>query len=554
MIKEKDHTPGKYYLVSFLANNLLKPNPVDQMNRKRKNFDTGTSELNAKKAKTVRQYLSSDSLLTNNNNGKRKTPSPSKTSLSTEIVKKSKLGVVARAESDKKSLGETTRDVHGIARTSLNSILTGKLTFCTNFRPYVFRQYFGWPFEFKTSMLELKDDISDADPKYHAFHIGGVCPPTCRKLCMYTTNVVERETSQGKVSMLEIRVNGTNSKIVVKSDPLEPNCSLAYWINSSKFIKGSTSNHRIVSSAYCDALCSTLLSYLVERHASLHFPICYGSVLSQTTFFNGNVQKHGKSFRMLLNKVRVEECKRSGNPFRELQEKSQLIFMEHFDCDLQWVLDNEIEIGIFWSAIFQVAAALNVARNYYQLIHNDLHICNVMARKVSKDSFIYYYTESGNFYRVPTYGYVFVLIDFGRSVIAPWNDQRSFVSSEFSPSGNCAKLICDNPNIDMVRLCICISRKALKLPISSERANLINFCKKRCENKEKIDIIQKILLAKGDISYFLDVYPRIYCFNASPFEIGASIGKRYLITRDCIPDLVYIYKLYSANSTPDPSQ
>ena len=68
-----------------------------------------------------------------------------------------------------------------------------------------------------------------------------------------------------------------------------------------------------------------------------------------------------------------------------------------------------------WSAwLFQICAALSVFQRYVNFCHNDLHTNNIVWTSTT-EQFIYYKSQSGATYKVPTYGKIFKLIDFGRA-------------------------------------------------------------------------------------------------------------------------------------------
>lgn len=89
----------------------------------------------------------------------------------------------------------------------------------------------------------------------------------------------------------------------------------------------------------------------------------------------------------------------------------------------------------------------------YGFIHNDLHCENVRIRRVPQKTILYYQTSDGIKLRVPTFGYVFVIIDFGRGFIKPWNEKDNpLVSSVFAPHGECSAITPDSYSIDLIRL------------------------------------------------------------------------------------------------------
>jgi hypothetical protein len=76
-----------------------------------------------------------------------------------------------------------------------------------------------------------------------------------------------------------------------------------------------------------------------------------------------------------------------------------------------------------WTAwIFQVVAALTTAQQAYDFVHNDLHTNNVMWCGTGETHLFYHVTGGAGgdrYYKVPTYGRIFKIIDFGRATFRP---------------------------------------------------------------------------------------------------------------------------------------
>ncbi len=84
-----------------------------------------------------------------------------------------------------------------------------------------------------------------------------------------------------------------------------------------------------------------------------------------------------------------------------------------------------------WSAwLFQVVAALSVYQKYVKFCHNDLHTNNIVWTN-TPETHLYYKSQSGEIYRVPTYGKLFKLIDFGRATCEIGDIK--IMSSDFAP-------------------------------------------------------------------------------------------------------------------------
>ncbi len=76
-----------------------------------------------------------------------------------------------------------------------------------------------------------------------------------------------------------------------------------------------------------------------------------------------------------------------------------------------------------WTAwVFQVVAALTTAQQLFEFVHNDLHTNNVMWSATDQE-YLYYEikgaTGKDRYYRVPTFGKIFKIIDFGRATYRP---------------------------------------------------------------------------------------------------------------------------------------
>jgi hypothetical protein len=74
------------------------------------------------------------------------------------------------------------------------------------------------------------------------------------------------------------------------------------------------------------------------------------------------------------------------------------------------------EVESIWAAwIFQIIVAINQLQNALNLTHNDLHTCNVLFTKTDVEA-LWYSDSAGRIWRVPTHGYVFRIIDYGRAI------------------------------------------------------------------------------------------------------------------------------------------
>jgi hypothetical protein len=68
-----------------------------------------------------------------------------------------------------------------------------------------------------------------------------------------------------------------------------------------------------------------------------------------------------------------------------------------------------------WTAwIWQIIAGLCFLQKTLSLTHNDLHANNILWRNTTETHL--YYKSGGTVYKIPTYGKIFTIIDFGRAI------------------------------------------------------------------------------------------------------------------------------------------
>jgi len=126
----------------------------------------------------------------------------------------------------------------------------------------------------------------------------------------------------------------------------------------------------------------------------------------------------------------------------------QMTILERCDGTLDDLMEDEIADDASdamretkeerWTAwIFQVIAGLATMQQFYDGIHNDLHTNNVMWSGTG-ETHIYYHVMGAaggdRFYRVPTYGRLMKIIDFGRATFrASASDNRMWFPDAYAP-------------------------------------------------------------------------------------------------------------------------
>ena len=249
-------------------------------------------------------------------------------------------------------------------------------------------------------------------------------------------------------------------------------------VNHNNYHLPSNYNHNtfykindINNTAYIDVLCSFLFGNLTYHKKSPAFALFYGSVngigdynydltedyddIKNDKCFNENIDK---GFKLEIyvsdeeesdneesdNDSNKEESDNDSNKEESDKEDSfddciakltkipiQLLFIEKLEGTLEDLLDENIDEETLSSCIFQISFALTYLQKHYHFTHNDLHINNVMFLKT--ESKYLYYKYNNLYYRVPTHGYIFKIIDFGRAIFTYHN--KVYMNDVFSNYG-----------------------------------------------------------------------------------------------------------------------
>ena len=153
-----------------------------------------------------------------------------------------------------------------------------------------------------------------------------------------------------------------------------------------------------------------------------------------------------------------------------------LIFQEEADGVLDDLLEDDEAVGAphgsaeweaRWTAwTFQVIAALCAAQGVLGFTHNDLHTNNIVWT-ATDDSWLFYKSRDGTVWRVPTYGRILRLIDFGRAIFRV--GEEWFISDDYESGGDAEgqynfgriqkerkSAIYPNPSFDLCRYAVSI--------------------------------------------------------------------------------------------------
>ena len=113
----------------------------------------------------------------------------------------------------------------------------------------------------------------------------------------------------------------------------------------------------------------------------------------------------------------------------------QMICLEHCENTFDnLILTTELTNDEWFSALFQVIMTLITYQKMFSFTHNDLHTNNIMYINTNK-KFIYYCYKK-KYYKVPTFGKIFKIIDFGRAIYK--YNGKTFCSDSFQTGGDAA--------------------------------------------------------------------------------------------------------------------
>jgi hypothetical protein len=270
------------------------------------------------------------------------------------------------------------------------------------------------------------------------------------------------------------------------------------------------------------------------------------------------------------------------NVFIKLNDfPTMMIFTEKNESTLDDLLEDYELVGCEpntqlwedkWSAwLFQVIASLCVAQTLFGFTHNDLHSNNIVWAE-TEEKYLYYKTNDGKLFKVPTYGKIFKIIDFGRSIFSI--NEHLFISDDFEEENDAATQfnfpelngdnsdlkIYPNPSFDLARLAISIFESLFpEAPEIKKNAKILSSEKNRVVKETVSDLFNIIwtwLIDKegnnilfdddGDERFpDFDLYVHITssCFNCLPKEqIYKKPFNKFII--NSIPKNVKIYSLF----------
>jgi len=144
----------------------------------------------------------------------------------------------------------------------------------------------------------------------------------------------------------------------------------------------------------------------------------------------------------------------------------EMICLEKCENTLDMLMEEELLNTSEWtSCLFQIIMILTIYQKTFSFTHNDLHTNNIMYTLTEKKFIFYCY--DGIYYKVPTFGKIYKIIDFGRSIYK--FNGKVMCSDSFHPKGDAASQYnCEpyfdekkprlepNTSFDLCRLACCL--------------------------------------------------------------------------------------------------
>lgn len=273
------------------------------------------------------------------------------------------------------------------------------------------------------------------------------------------------------------------------------------------------------NSCYIEVFLS-YLTYLIYQNNELpFFPMYYGSINGISNNFKIDISSEYREFcdekwfsKYINNLFTIDLYVSNSDTESDSDTESnddficninkipvQYIFMEKLEGTMEDFLKDNINYDLIKSCLFQIIFILLYLQKKLKFTHNDLHINNIMYKKTNITYLYYKYNNS--YFKIPTYGYIFTIIDFGRSIFQYKN--KIFYNDVFSKYGEAEgqytypipninmyiekyidnKEIYPNYSFDMCRLSITILEELDTYKnYNSELINFLNLIVTDCNN------------------------------------------------------------------------
>lgn len=364
-------------------------------------------------------------------------------------------------------------------------------------------------------------------------------------------------------AMLKTRNNSILYKnVFVKEIPIfNPHNINYYYNNTNSLVTTVNSNNHIISSilydlneeANIEIFVNYLVSKLKELDISPHFCEYYGSYSANMTSFTYDITDDDHTIDNL------DKITKDGSiPFRIIDKNGLYIEYKDVPCylliteklchDVSYITENDmLTYDRVLSFTFQIFSAIMTMNSLYGIKHNDLHFGNIMIKKTDEEYL--YYSLNNTFYRIPTFGFIICILDWGRSTYdfngysgknkiytSPRDCFRQYIYKRINNKGYSPVELDENRWTDIVMASHSILREFNEVVINTPLEDLL-LKNIRMEDEEYLDI--NIF----DWDLYVDITENK--FNIKPRElITNKIFHNFIIKKKSIKNK-QIYKIYS---------
>ena len=306
-------------------------------------------------------------------------------------------------------------------------------------------------------------------------------------------------------------------------------------LNDEEVVYTSTQNNNKSASCHTgsnSATCSSRSSITTEENDDEFEESDFELETDDEEFIDSNNSSRSNS---------IYSCEEEDEPIYAYVEElpTNLVFLQACSETLDdYMLSNDIGEKEWSAILMQIIISLITLQEKLYFIHNDLHTSNVMYVPTEKEYLYYRYNES--YYKVPTYGKIWKIIDFGRAIYK--YKGRVIFSDSFSEKGdastqyNCEPYLNPNKQIVPPNFSFDLCRLACSLYDFFDEENDLDEIKNLIEDWLKDDKERNILYKKNGDERYEDfkLYKMISrtVHNAIPKEqLSRKLFTQYLVPR-----------------------
>jgi hypothetical protein len=228
-------------------------------------------------------------------------------------------------------------------------------------------------------------------------------------------NLVSNNTTQGIIYRVEI---GDNDEGIMKKSPI---VKVRGWIKFHELLETiNNKNHNIEQRKQAKSEIEPLVKEIRKQQLTLDCP----STIDALGYWIGSkLVESGLScfYPLLYYTERMYDDRYFGAKLSSRNFQVQITIMQKLEGTLQSLLDSPyffsgpiLKSSRISMMIAQIVFGVAGGYEHAQLVHNDLHMKNIMFTKVPVDSILYYKYKTWHL-KIPTFGTIFKQIDFGRA-------------------------------------------------------------------------------------------------------------------------------------------